>query len=96
MNSRFVIFPGGGVKMNKIYIDGFRRITKAEAKRRYIAGETIRIVPVNLRPDNFWGFYADIKNDSPRRFEAFINEYSYYNCIDSETGRYLAFYTREV
>ena len=81
----------------------WKRITKKAAKKAYIAGHTVTIVPCNLRPFGPWGigcninrkdraaFVADeigVKND----FNNLVNSHEYYNCINSETGRYSAFY----
>ena len=76
------------------------------AKKLFEAGAFIRIVPNKMRPDNMWGFYADIKKmdsnsiqmmDDIRYcndFNFIIDNYSYYNC-NNETGNYLHFYLLE-
>ena len=82
--------------MNKINIDGYRRINKKEARRRYNNGEIIRFVPCKISPVNIWGFYSDkyySKNNNS--FETVVNTFTYYNCIDYETGTYPAFYIKE-
>lgn len=94
--------------MKQISINGYIRITKREAARRYTAGETVRICPVNISPVNVWGFYADANNRDytevstdgfnttiarNRAFETVVNAYTFYNC-NAETGRYPAFYVK--
>lgn len=81
----------------------FERIDRATARRAYINGLSVVACPVNLRPGepyhpetvlnrkNREQFTADeigVKND----FNNLINSFEYYNCINSETGRYTAFY----
>lgn len=81
----------------------FERITKKEARRAYINGFSVVIIPCNLRPFTQWHdemtlnrkdrahLVADeigVNND----FTNYINSFEYYNCINSETGRYAAFY----
>lgn len=94
--------------MKQTCINGFKRITKKEAARRYAAGETVRICPVNVSPVNVWGFYADensrdyteVSTDGfnttiarNRAFDTVVHAYSFYNC-NAETGRYPAYYVR--
>lgn len=93
--------------MNKYYFENagitYKRITKKAAKAAYINGLSIVIVPCNLRPfspyhfeftlnrKNREQFVIDeigVKND----FESYINSFEFYNCINSETGKYTAFY----
>lgn len=81
----------------------FERINKKDARTAYINGLSVVICPANLRP--FTGFHPEmtinrrnreqfvideigVKND----FENYINSFEFYNCRNSETGRYTAFY----
>jgi hypothetical protein len=81
----------------------FRRVSKATAWKAYKNGLDVFVIPHNLAPFTGWhnecklnrkfreGFVADeigLKND----FESILNSAVYYNCINSETGKYLAFY----
>ena len=81
----------------------FKRIDKKTARRAYINGLTVIACPCNLRPFTPWHnemrlnkknreqFTADaigVKND----FNNLIASMEYYNCINTETGRYMAFY----
>lgn len=94
--------------MNRIISGGYRRITKAEARKRYNAGEKIRLVSCKYRPDNVWGAYADVDKESymqvsydgfnttvarNRQFDTVVQAFTYYNC-SNETGRYPAFYVK--
>lgn len=81
----------------------FERISKKTARAAYINGLSVVACPVNLRPGkpyhpetvlnrkNREQFTVDeigVKND----FENIINSFEYYNCTNSETGKYTAFY----
>ena len=96
--------------MKQIEIGGYKRISKQKARKLYNSGKDIFLCPVNLNPAGImgaikaireeWykteivnGFFSVVpRNDS---FECLCNSFSYYNCINSETGKYIAFYTRE-
>lgn len=83
--------------MKNVNIDGYKRITKKEAARRYNAGEIVRICPVNVSPVNIWGMFSDAVNNHTAPictdFETVVNAFTYYNC-NSETGKYPAYYVR--
>ena len=81
--------------MKQIHVNGYKRITKAEAFKEYKNGNTIYLIPVKLTPGGFWNPEIPIKNDSPRKWESIINEFEFYNC-DYERGYYTAFYIKEV
>ena len=78
----------------------FIRIPKNKARVAYDNGLTVLFCPVNLRPGKpwypeieikgreYWPPYAD--NNTP--FSDVVNRFEFYNCINSETGRYTAFY----
>ena len=81
----------------------FKRIPKNAARRAYKNGLTIILCPVNLRPGEPWGhpftlnrkqresFIIDeigLEND----FNNYVGSFEYYNCKNSETGYYTAFY----
>ena len=85
----------------------FKRVTKQAAKNAYKKGITVIFCPVNLRPGAPWHpetmlnrkqrekFVIDeigLEND----FYNYIASFEYYNCKNSETGKYSAFYLREV
>ena len=96
--------------MNRMTVDGYSRITKQEAARRYNAGEVVRMTACKVSPVNFLGLYADVQKDSytevsgdgfnttvarNREFDTVINAFRYYNC-NNETGRYPAYWTANV
>ena len=70
------------------------RISKTQAKKQYLARNYIIACPVNLRPDSEWKPFA-VLGDFVRDFESAVNGCTYYNCINGETGRYLAYYAKE-
>lgn len=76
------------------------RISKKAAKKAYITGETVVLCPVNLVP---WRFGIPINRTSRERFTAdeigakndfnnYVNSFEFYNCVNTETGKYTAFY----
>lgn len=82
--------------MNKISIGGYTRISKQEARRRFNECKATYITACNLRPDSPWGKAAAVPvYDTHNSFTEFVNAFEYYNCINTETGKYAAFYIRE-
>ena len=81
--------------MRLIHINGYTRITKRAAFTAYKNGCTVYFCPVNLAPGTMWKPEIPITNDSPRKWEDIVNAFEYYNCINSETGKYTAFYIKE-
>lgn len=75
----------------------WHRVTKKAAERLYNDGEYIIIAPCNIRPE----LYGSIEhNAGPAaeyndRFNNIVAAFTWYNCINSETGRYPAFYIAE-
>ena len=84
----------------------YERVNKTAAKNAYMRGSKIALVPVNMQPVSPW-FYPYIISRAARApfvldeigaendFKNLVNSFEYYNCTNSETGRYTAFY-REV
>lgn len=81
----------------------YKRINKKTAISAYMAGVTVVLSPVSLNPFGHWccGYRANRKDradlvvDETGARNDFINRigsFEYYNCINSETGRYSAFY----
>lgn len=70
------------------------RITKAEARKRWDAKQRLYIAPCNLRPGGPWGMSAEINSSNAyyNTFDDVVNDFEYYNCINSETGTYASFY----
>ena len=82
--------------MKNIEMNGFKRISKQEARKRFKLGETIRFVPCKCRPDNMQGFYCDVNIYYPgTTFYNLIRSYEIFNCHTNETGRYAACYIKE-
>ena len=87
--------------MNRITMNGYTRISKTEAKRRFNTGENVLFTPCNLRPGerlfglsilaniDDWGLAS--VNPRENRFDTMVNEFTWYNC-NSETGRYITYY----
>lgn len=74
-----------------------KQISKAAARKLYIAGQEIYLQSSNMYPFGIWQQLCPIKADADReandkQFTIIINEYRYYNC-DSERGSYVHFYT---
>lgn len=93
--------------MLQLTLDGYHRITKTEAARRYNAGEVIRMTACKMHPCNLWGAYVDAQKDNytevsgdgfnttvarNREFDTVVNAFMYYNC-NNEVGRYPAYWT---
>ena len=80
----------------------FIRIPKNKARVAYNNGLTVIFCPCNLRPFGFWPVECDIKKDPNYKpfypgdlentFDFKVNVFERYNCTDSETGKYTAFY----
>ena len=70
------------------------RISKPKAKRLYESGMRVDIVPCNFRPDN--GFLPASPIPPNVDFETYVRDYSIYNCTCTETGKYPAFYVKDI
>jgi len=81
----------------------FQRVNKNYARRAYKNGLTVIICPCNLRPFTMWHPEQDInlKSREPfiideigivNDFNNLVNSFEYYNCPNSETGKYAAYY----
>lgn len=81
----------------------FERISKNTARTAYRNGLSVVVCPVNLRPgkpyhpemvlnrksrEHLTADEIGVKND----FNNQVSSFEYYNCINSETGKYTAFY----
>ena len=72
----------------------YHRISKTQAKKQYLAGNYIIVCPVNLRPDSAWKPFM-VLGDFVGSFEDAVNSCTYYNCVNSETGHYLAYFVAQ-
>lgn len=82
----------------------WERITKKKARSAYNNGEDVLFCPVNMRPFGVWytGAQINISQDTDigildkwtkeNSFDRTVNSFEFYNCINSETGYYTAFY----
>lgn len=75
----------------------YERVSKAYAHKHWL-DERIDICPCNLRPGFPWApnmtMHANRWEDGTLRytFAQMVNEFTYYNCTNSETGYYPSFY----
>ena len=92
--------------MKKIEINGYTRITKHAAKKAYLNGMTIYLVPARLRP-GVGPWYCSYSLNRKQReafivdeigaandFDNYITSCQYYNC-DKSRGRYIVYYIKE-
>lgn len=74
------------------------QVQKRTAKKLFEAGETIYLQSSNFHPFGVWSRCLDTNKDNINcigsTFEALVNEFEYYNCTDSETGKYTNFYKK--
>lgn len=74
----------------------WERITKKQARAAYNNGEDVLFCPVNIRPGTPWYLEIDVNKNfegyNGVSFEKAVNAFEFYNCINSETGYYTAFY----
>lgn len=82
--------------MNHYTVNGFERVSKTRARKLFSADVTpIFACPCNLRPGGMWRPEVVFPTDSGASFDQLVNAATYYNCIDSKTGRYLSYYVAE-
>ena len=71
-----------------------KQINKNIARKLYKEHKPFIIVPCNMRPDS--QFAVTMKPGWMwRNFDNFYNEFCFYNCNNSEVGRYPRFYVEE-
>lgn len=69
----------------------YTKIDKRQARKLWGEGKNFIMVSCKLRPE----FGINVNSASWKQlkdFDKLVNEFSYYNCGDSERGRYPAFY----
>ena len=77
--------------MHRITTAHYTRISKREARRLYDEGIDLYFCPVNLNPESPWGLlYGPVNHDVS--FDDHVSLFENFNCVDSQTGRYTAFY----
>ena len=73
----------------------YEKITMQKARKLYTEHKDIIMVPCRLRPDCFMAVTINANNPDCMAYESFttmVNAFRYYNCINRETGRGVAFY----
>lgn len=83
--------------MRRIQIAGYARITKRQARKRYATGKTFYMCPVNLRPGKPWNPERRIDAldmAEPYPFDSIVENFEYFNCTNTETGFYPAYYVK--
>ena len=84
----------------------YKRISKMAARAAYKNGLTVIICPCNLRPFTPWRFEHRINRKYREHFvideigvmndfNNLVCSFEYYNCPNSKTGKYAAFYIEE-
>ena len=84
--------------MIQVSTDGFTRITKAAAQKRYERGHTCYMYPANLRAGNVHLDCAILrKGEWPDNygFWEILAEFEEHHCRSSRNGRYAAIYVRD-
>lgn len=91
--------------INLTFIDNaggaWYRINKTTAKKLYNAGVDVCFCPSNLRPFSMWApeFVSnktrDIETAGEADFDKLLNYFTFYNCINAETGRRVNFYIKK-
>lgn len=87
--------------MNKITLRDnqntvWQRVSKIAARKAFDNGQPVTLCPVKMNPFGVWRSGAIVtRSDDIQDFEKFCNEFYYYNCT-SETGRYVAFYLKDI
>lgn len=80
----------------------YTRITKKAAKKAYINNKTIVMCPCNLRPGGPWYPETTVNyqdrdetetgTPAPEYFDKLTLYFEVYNCVNTETGKYTAYY----
>lgn len=78
------------------------RVSARTARKLWSEGHDVTLCPCNLRPDSPWGTTCTIWQDEfepwtthdehMRHYDYEVNYFTVFNCFNSETGRYPAFY----
>lgn len=84
----------------------YERVTKAKARSMFMHGKKIYVQACNLRPWTLWSYPMCITKTAAQEialdeigirnwFDNAVNSFEFYNCINSETGKYAAFYMED-
>lgn len=82
------------------------QVNKTTARKLFLAGKTITICAANMRPFSAWCYEFDLQRacyetmvadetGMKNMFNDRVASYTYYNCINTETGKYPVFYVKE-
>lgn len=71
------------------------RIDRRKARKLWKEGKDFWIVACNLRPEYGMRYRKEWTSHFHGDFDKMVNNFTYYNCINSETGRYPAFYIED-
>ena len=72
-----------------------KQINKVQARKLYEQDKPFIIVPANMRPDSVMAIKVQNGIWGHENFNNFYNEFCYYNCNNSEVGRYPRFYVED-
>ena len=74
----------------------YKKININIAEKLYNSDGKVLILPNKINPSNSWGIGSTFnKAESQKEFKTLLNEFSYYNCNDRQTGLKPAFYMVE-
>lgn len=86
--------------MTGISINGYTRVQMRTAKKTYLRGAEVFLLPCKVNPCNPWIAPVGIKKETEateeeakKTWEQSINAYAFYN-LCSETGKYISFYLK--
>ena len=68
------------------------RVDKRKARNLFNKGIEIYLVPSNFVPFGAWFQPYQIELSCDIEFDTLVNNFNYYNCINSETGYFPSFY----
>jgi hypothetical protein len=69
-----------------------KQVTLGQARSKENRGNTVRVCPSNIHPDNIWGACSMVRGIELTK--QFINSFKYYNC-NEETGHKINYYIVE-
>lgn len=83
--------------MIKIEYNGFKRISKAMARKLFNNGTPVYILPCKVKLDNAWIQPAIARKDNyySEDFDMIINAFEFYSCQYNELGKYASYYLKE-
>lgn len=77
--------------MRQIQVENYIRVSKRKARKIFENGDAIYFCPVNLRPGK--PYHPEILYyNTGLRFNYAVDSFEFFNCTNTETGKYAAFY----